>query len=112
MKKILIASFLVAAILASGVAFAATAPSSWTTATTNKDKTLQKLGFGAKNLFFGWTELFSEPMDYHKGGKNTLEGIGPGLWHAVADTVGGALHVITFPITKFDVPLPEGGVQV
>lgn len=30
----------------------------------------------------------------------------------LGDTVGGALHLATFPITAFDAPLPEGGTDV
>lgn len=87
------------------------AASPWTTKTTNKDKMLGKLDFGIKNLLAGWTEIFTQPMN-GKDAKGVTVGIGKGLAYAVADTVGGALHLITFPITQLDVPLPENGVKI
>ncbi len=69
-----------------------------------------KLGFGLKNTLLGWTEFFTEPYKAAKGGQNVAGGIGRGLWNGLADTVGGAAHLVTFPITKLDLPLPEGGV--
>ena len=38
-------------------------------------------------------------------------GIG-GLYYAIADTLGGAIHLVTFPVTSLDVPLPNNGVQL
>jgi len=69
-----------------------------------------KFMFGAKNTLLGWTELFTEPYEAAKSGGNVVGGIGRGLWNGVADTAGGAAHLVTFPIPQVDLPLPEGGV--
>ncbi len=71
-----------------------------------------KLVFGAKNLLLGWTELFSKPAEEIQNGGNFLKGLGMGLVDGVGDEIGGALHVVTFPITCLDVTLPGGGVQL
>jgi len=74
-----------------------------------------KLLFGLKNTLFGWTEPFTrshEAVTRNKrivpGALGFLEGVGYG----VIDTIGGAQHVLTFPVTWLDIPLPEGGVQL
>jgi len=69
-----------------------------------------KFVFGAKNTLLGWTELFTEPYEAAKSGRNVAGGIGRGLLNGVVDTAGGAAHLITFPVTKLDLPLPQGGV--
>lgn len=69
-----------------------------------------KFVFGVKNTLLGWTELFTEPYEASKQGRNVASGVGEGLLHSVLDTAGGAVHLLTFPVTKFDLPLPEGGV--
>ena len=89
---------------------AAFAASPWTQETTHAGKAGGKLGFGFKNLALGWTEIFSKPVSYNDQGKNIIEGIGVGLWNAVAYTVGGAVHVATFFI-PVDLPLPNDGIQ-
>lgn len=75
---------------------------------------MQKLDFGVRNTFLGWTELFRRPYHgFRDGGfMGSLEGLGTGLVYGIADTVGGVLHIVTFPFPKIDVPLPEGGVKV
>ena len=110
MKKMMVVAVLVVAAVfcAQTVTFAA---SPWTTETTWSGKAGGKLIFGLKNLFFGWTQLLTVPSDYQKQGKSIYDGIGTGLIYAAADTIGGALHVVTFPITV-DVPLPEDGVKI
>ena len=80
--------------------------SPWTTKTGCVDKAVGKLGFGLKNLILGWTELFTEPYQ-----QKSLAGAGEGLFNTVADTVGGALHVVTF-FLPIDVKLPQGGVDI
>ena len=90
--------------------YAAT-PSPWTEKTTSAEKTKGKLDFGFKNFFGGWTEIFTEPREACKAKECVIKGIGRGLWNSVADTVGGVLHIATFPI-PLDVPLPEGGVNL
>ena len=109
MKKI-VALFLVviAVMLVPAVVFAA---SPWTEKTTYADKVKYKLDFGVKNILGGITEIYTQPKNYHKEKKNMFEGVGKGLWYALADTVGGALHILTFPIPQLDVPLPENGVS-
>lgn len=107
------ALFLIAlfALTLGGVANAA---SPWTEKTTYKEKILGKLDFGFKNTLGGWTAIFSEAQ---KGDPNcnckalgTLKGIGRGLAYGLVDTVGGILHIVTFPIPQLDVPLPNNGV--
>lgn len=71
-----------------------------------------KFVYGLKNVLLGWTELFTEPKDALSEGTNFFVGIGHGLWNGVGQTIGGVLHLVTFPITAIDVPLPEGGTQV
>ena len=86
------------------------AASPWTTETTWKGQTIGKLDFGVKNFFGGWTELFTEP--WGKKGGDFFKYVGLGIFDAVTDTVGGALHIVTFPITQIDVPLRHNGVQL
>jgi hypothetical protein len=95
-------------IFTPGAAFSA---SPWTEATTYGDKVTGKLDFGIKNLIGGWTELFTEPWDYHKEGKNVLWGVKRGLCHSIVFTAGGVLHTATFPV-PVDVPLPDNGVSL
>ena len=71
-----------------------------------------KLGFGVKNLLLGWTELFTEPKEAMDAGSNVFVGIGKGLKNAVEDELGGAVHLVTFPVTCLDAPLPQGGVAL
>jgi hypothetical protein len=73
---------------------------------------MSKLGFGVKNLFLGWTDLFTEPKEASQNGEGVLKGIGYGLKDGVENTLGGAVHIVTFPITELDWPLPEGGTQL
>ena len=75
-------------------------------------KCMGKLGYGLTNLLLGWTEIFQEPYKAAKSGGNVVKGLGKGLWNAVGDTVGGALHTITFFLPQVDVPLPEGGTDI
>jgi hypothetical protein len=105
MKKTL--TFLILLLLIGNVAFAG---SPWMTEGNYTDKAVHKLGFGAKNLLLGWTALFTEPS-HADDGENFVEGLGRGILYSVTNTVGGALHVITFPFTEIDVPLPGGGVD-
>ena len=86
--------------------------SPWTHEVGYGQQAIGKLGFGLKNLLLGWTDLFTEPAAAHRDGKSVLNGIGMGLVDAVGNELGGALHLVTFPITVLDVPLPEGGVQL
>ena len=89
------------------------AASPWTTGTTYQDKMMGKLGFGLKNLLLGWTEIIKQPIDGAK--TENVAGFGKGLFTGLYDgvlyTLGGALHVVTFPATSIDVPLPNDGVR-
>ena len=87
-------------------------PSSWTSETGYTNRAVGKLGYGVKNLLLGWTELFTEPKEAIDGGGNFFVGLGTGLKNGVFQTLGGAVHIVTFPITNLDVPLPEGGTQL
>ena len=87
------------------------AASPWTEKTSYGDKAVGKLEFGLKNLLGGWTELITQPKAHHKG-TEIFQSIGKGVWNTLVYTVGGALHVVTFPITNVDVPLPNNGVSL
>ena len=71
-----------------------------------------KFAYGLENTALGWTELFTEPVESGKAHENVAVGFGRGLWNTIGDTVGGALHLVTFPFTTVDVPLPENGTQI
>lgn len=86
--------------------------SPWTHEAGYSNRAIGKLGFGIKNLLLGWTDLFVEPMDASNSGGNLLKGIGVGLKDGIENELGGAVHIITFPFTNIDAPLPEGGTQL
>jgi len=87
-------------------------PSPWTSETGWSNRAVGKLGFGVKNLLLGWTDLFVEPKEAMDAGGNVFVGIGVGVKDAIENTLGGAVHIITFPLTEVDAPLPEGGTQL
>jgi len=75
------------------------------------------LFFGLKNVLLGWTEPFTEAYKaagQSKRGRVVQGAIGfcEGIGNGVIDTIGGAQHVLTFPLTRVDIPLPENGVQL
>ena len=107
MKKLL-SLLLILVLLAPAVCFAA---SPWTTNTTYSDKVTGKLSYGFTNLTLGWLDLFYEPHRYHVEKKNIFLGIGKGIFDLVGNTVGGALHTVTFFIPQIDVPIPDNGVH-
>ena len=82
--------------------------SSWTTKETYSDKVIDKLGFGLLNLTAGWTAIPYE-IDRHKD-SNIYTGVFKGIYRNLTNTIGGAIHTVTFPI-PVDVPLPDGGVH-
>jgi len=90
----------------------ASAASPWANEATYSEQAAGKLRYGLKNTLLGWTALFRTPVKAHQAGDNVLVGIGRGIWNAVGQTIGGAAHVVTFPITAIDVPLPEGGTDL
>ena len=81
-------------------------PSPWVQEPTYVEKTVGKLGFGILNGITGWTALLFEPYRYN----NVFTGVVKGAWRTVTNTVGGVLHIGTFPF-PFDIPLPDGGVH-
>jgi len=99
-----------AIMLIPSIAFADASP--WKSAGSKGDQIKQKLDFGLKNMLFGWTELYTEPKEAHDSGDNIFAGIARGIGNAVVYTLGGVLHVATFPCTAIDVPLPDGGVDI
>ena len=90
----------------------ASAASPWAEGATYSEQALGKLKYGLKNALLGWTSLVRTPVQASQEGDNILVGIGRGVWDAVGQTVGGAAHVVTFPITAIDVPLPGGGTDI
>jgi hypothetical protein len=87
-------------------------PSPWTNEVGYTNRAVGKLGFGVKNILLGGTELFTEPKEAIDEGGNFFVGVGMGVKNAVFQTLGGAVHLVTFPITCLDAPLPEGGTQL
>ena len=113
MKKIAVLLILLVAI--TSVPAVSWAASAWTQETTYQGKMLGKLKFGLKNALGGWTALFNEPVKHykdHKGAGHVIEGIASGFSRAIVYSVGGLLHVGTFPVTNLDVPLLDGGVEL
>ena len=107
-------ALLVLSVVLLGAPISAAAASSWAWAegATYSEQAVGKLKFGATNTLLGWTSLFRTPMQSSRNGENIFVGIGKGVWNAVGQTVLGAAHLITFPITVIDVPLPEGGTDI
>lgn len=113
MTKKIFVCLLVFAFLAAPAALAMEPKqaSSWTTQTTYQERVKSKLEFGFKNGLTGWTEIFSEPYDAWQEKTNVLKGLARGLCNGVYDTVGGVLHLVTFPLDQVDIQLPEGGTN-
>ncbi len=88
------------------------AASAWAEETGWGNQAKAKLGYGLKNLLLGWTDLFIEPKEAMDAGGNFFVGVGAGVKDALCNTIGGALHTVTFPLPQIDVPLPEGGTQL
>ena len=82
-------------------------PSPWTKDQTSYiETTVGKLGFGTLNTITGWSSIFFDTYRYD----NKFQGLIKGSWRFITNTVGGALHMATFPF-PFDIPLPDGGVS-
>ena len=86
--------------------------SPWTHDTGYSQQAMGKLGFGVKNTLLGWTELFTEPKEALDKGDNFFVGLGKGLKNGIEDTLGGIVHIVTFPLPQIDAPLPQGGVSL
>jgi hypothetical protein len=87
-------------------------PSAWTQEMGYQNRAKGKFLFGAKNALLSCTELYNEPREMAESNGNVFVGIGHGLRNMLGDTVGGAIHLVTFPITTVDVTLPEGGTDL
>jgi hypothetical protein len=87
-------------------------PSPWTEHDRYLPRAKGKLIFGAKNALLGCLELYNEPRDARRQNTGFMRGMGRGLVNMLGDTIGGVLHVATFPITAVDVSLPEGGTDL
>ncbi len=107
MKKAIVLMLCVFTLMPS-LAFAG---SPWTEKTTYGDKMTGKLDFGLRNLLGGWTELITEPKAAYDSNGNILYGVGRGVYNSIMYTLGGAVHLVTFPV-PIDVPLPENGVSL
>lgn len=86
--------------------------SPWTSEVGWANRAGAKLLFGAKNLLLGWTDLFTETKEAVDAGGNFFVGLGYGLKDGIENELGGIVHLVTFPITGVDAPLPEGGTQL
>lgn len=104
--------FIMAAILLAAPLGASAAASPWSDEPTYRSKVAAKLKYGLTNTLLGWTSLFRTPMHSREAGENVLVGIGHGVWNAIGQTVLGAVHLVTFPITPLDVNLPDGGTDI
>ena len=110
MKKMFVLLLLTTMFLSPALGFA---DSPWTEKSTYNSEVAGKLQFGLKNMFLGWLDLFIEPIRagcHCKEGDNVVAGIGKGVMDAIYNTVGGAVHLVTFPLIA-DFPLPEDGVH-
>ncbi|MBI4115068.1 MAG: hypothetical protein HY447_00675 [Candidatus Omnitrophica bacterium] len=107
-KNLVICLTLLAVLITPTLAFAA---SPWTEKSTYTERLAGKLEFGLTNTLLGWVDLFAEPNKAANEGKNVWGGLGKGLIDTVVNTVGGAFHLVTFPI-PVDIPLPENGVDL
>ncbi|MBI3314017.1 MAG: hypothetical protein HYZ83_07260 [Candidatus Omnitrophica bacterium] len=72
-------------------------------------KVFGKLGFGLKNTFLGWTQMFIESTQPKY--KTDWEGFCVGMAGALIYTGNGLVHLVTFPI-PLDVPDLGKGVHI
>ncbi len=80
--------------------------SPWTKKDGYVAKTVSKLGFGLMNVAGGWTAVVSE---FYEPPQDNIAALGlRAIARVVTNTVGGALHVVTFPV-PVDIRLPGGG---
>jgi len=108
MKKMVSLLIMIMMLAAPVTVLAAEYPdSAWTTESTYANQTVAKLKFGFRNTLLGWTKLFSIPSEGEGG---FLKDVGTGLYHAIADSIGGAAQLLTFYLPTDFPQLPEGGV--
>lgn len=89
-----------------GATFENWKPSPWVKKEPYMEKIINKLGFGLTNGLTGWLAVFFEPYC----AQNKWTGLAKGAWRTITNTVGGSLHIVTFPV-PVDIPLPDGGVR-
>jgi len=110
MRKIITIAVLGLAVLAGPMMVSAGSP--WADEMGYSDQAVAKLKYGLTNTLLGWTSLIRTPIDASQAGDNILVGLVQGVWNAVGQTVGGAVHAVTFPLPQIDIPLPEGGTDL
>ena len=89
----------------------ALAASPWTEKATYQEKAAAKFAFGMKNLLFGWSALVTPNRCEMAAEKKECKYCPlTGLYLAIVNTAGGAVHAATFLI-PVDVPLPNNGTQ-
>ena len=83
------------------------------------DRASEKFDAGAVNFLTGWTEVVVQPVEHFQQKKgalnrvgNSFVGTGKGLWNGTLDMVGGAANLLTFSLPQFQIPLPQGGVDL
>ena len=122
MQKKFIALFLLVILAAQTPAFATQvkkvssprtvyAPSTWAEEPEYIDRAFGKMAYGFWNFLTGPFELVKQPYESAVLGDNILVGFARGIFYGVADTAGGFLNFITFPITALKIPLPKGGTE-
>jgi hypothetical protein len=99
-----------AALLAAPMTASAVSP--WANEMTYGQKVTAKLKYGLTNTLLGWTSLVRTPVQASQAGENFFVSIWQGVWNAVGQTGGGALHAATFFLPQVDLPLPEGGTDI
>ncbi len=90
----------------------ASAQSPWADEPTYGAQAGAKLKYGLTNTLLGWTSVIRTPVQAGQDGENVLVGLVRGIFNGVGQTVLGAVHAVTFPITVIDLPLPEGGTDL
>ena len=88
------------------------ARSPWTTVQDYGDQAVSKLGFGLRNILIGWQDIPVETYRSLEKGELVFIGLAKGTVKTLGRAVGGAAHVLTFPVTSVDVPLPENGEKL
>ncbi len=76
------------------------------------DEAQIKLTTGLSNVLVGWSDILAEPEAALENGTSPWKGLGKGFVDAFANTFGGLIQVVTFPLTQLDIPLPDGGVEL
>jgi hypothetical protein len=109
LKRLTVCFLIISALVVSTPCFAYFESSSWTEETSYNRKMLKKFIFGDMNLSWGWLEIVATPYEAVKQDRMVWPWIAAGICNSVIDTVGGALHLVTFFITPLDIPLPQGG---